>query len=275
MTVGFGFYQQGAFAIGVAGFYDQTTGDYIDLYLNSLAQFTFRRNGTNIGSPSARAIGNAAWNYIEIKVVNDNSAGVTILKVNGEEWLNQTGLDTQTTATTFNHLRLNTTQTAGNTYYDDLYVCDGSGSLNTGFLGDVRVQAIRPTGAGGTTQWTASAGSNYQCVDDSDALADTDYVSETTTGEKDTYAFGNVTPTSGTVKGVQAIFGARKDDAGTRTIATVYGNGTPASDVDGTAVSVGDSYGFYSEIKEQDPVAVADWTISSVNGAEFGVKLTA
>jgi len=153
----------------------------------------------------------------------------------------------------------------------DFYACSDTGSDNKGFLGDIRVQAILPSGAGNSTQMTPSAGSNYQCVDEAAPNDDTDYVSETTAGEKDTYAFGNLTPTSGTVKGTQILISARKDDAGTRTIAPVY---RPVStDYDGTTVSIGNSYDYVRQVKDVSPATSVAWTIAEINGAEFGVKL--
>jgi hypothetical protein len=222
-----------------------------------------------------QSIKHGDWHYIEIKTTIHNSTGSLYLKWDGEAVLSLTGIDTQVsgTAQITNFLLGGTggSYRTPNCAFDDLYVCDTSGSNNNDFLGDVRVQSIFPTGAGNTTQWTPSAGNNYACVDDTTPNADTDYVSETTTGEKDTYAFGNVTPTSGTVKGVQVLIHNRKDDAGSRTIAPVY---RPVStDYDGTAVAVLDGYTYIREITEVSPATSAAWTIAEINGAEFGVKL--
>jgi hypothetical protein len=158
-------------------------------------------------------------------------------------------------------------------YIDDLYLCDGNGSVCNTFQGDIRVQAIFPTADGGTTQWTPSTGTTHYTLVDEATPNTTDYVSETTAGEKDTFAFGNLTPTSGSVKGVQTLIYASSDDAGSPTMCAVYGNGTPASDVDGTTTSpLSTTWAYYIETKDQNPVGSTDWTISSVNGAEFGVK---
>ena len=247
---------------------------HVILYSDSLGHFYFKNgNGTAIGGVGTWVQKANVWSYLEIKLTISDSAGVAALRVNGTLDLNNTSADTQNGATTtVDHFqwRSNGSGEWGMSM-DDLYICDDSGSVNNDFLGDIRVQRLLPSGAGNSTQWTASAGSNYQCVDDATPNADTDYVSETTAGEKDTYAFGNLTPTSGTVKGVQTVIKARKDDAGTRSIAPVY---RPVStDYDGTTVAVSDSYSYLREITEVSPETSAAWTIAEINGAEFGVKL--
>jgi hypothetical protein len=37
---------------------------------------------------------------------------------------------------------------------DDLYVCDSTGSTNNTFLGDVRVDTVRPIGAGNYSEFS-------------------------------------------------------------------------------------------------------------------------
>ena len=219
------------------------------------------------------------WHYIEAKVLIDNTNGGVWVRVNGVDEVrlgayavSPTSLDTQSTANAY----ANCFSVNGYQYeqIDDLYICNDSGSMNNDFLGDVRVQSIFPTADGNSTQWTPSTGtSHYALIDETAPNGDTDYVSETTAGEKDTYAFGNLTSTSGTIKGVQVLINARKDDAGSRSIAPVY---RPVStDYDGTTVSVSDSYAYLREITEVSPETSVAWTIAEINGAEFGVTLKA
>ena len=217
------------------------------------------------------------WNHYEIKAtIGASSSGSVQIWVNGASVLSLASVTTQTSANSYFYcIQFGNDGSGGGPgtlYWDDVVVYSGTGGV-TGPIGDCRVQAIRPSGAGATTQMTPSAGSNYTCVDDTTPNGDTDYVSETTAGEKDTYAFGNLTSTSGTIKGIQILISARKDDAGSRSIAPVY---RPAStDYDGTTVSVGDSYAYRREITEVSPETSVAWTIAEINGAEFGVTLKA
>ena len=251
----------------------------VSVYIDGNGRLCFTRNGTFLGVAST-VFRSYVWHYVEIKVTIDNSNGAIAMRVNGVDDTisfstgTATTQDTQYTANaTANRVYFIGTSVGSAIIIDDLYICDGSGSINNDFLGDVRVQSVFPSGAGATTQMTPSAGSNYACVDETAPNGDTDYVSETTAGEKDTYAFGNLTPTSGTIAGVQVLINARKDDAGSRSIAPVY---RPVStDYDGTTVSVSDSYAYLREITEVSPATSAAWTIAEINGAEFGVTLKA
>jgi hypothetical protein len=126
-----------------------------------------------------------------------------------------------------------------------------------------------PNGAGAHSAWTPNGATpNYACVDETTADGDTTYVSDSTPGDIDTYAFADV-DASATVYGVQTNLYARKDDAGTRQIAPVVRQS--GTDYVGTTVTLGSSYSFYSQIYNQDPTA-ADWTAAHVNADEFGVK---
>lgn len=208
----------------------------------------------------------------EVKVNNQTVAWGT---ANG----GATGRQTATTVATADTITV--TAPAGTVDYDDLWVCDTAGSVNNDYLGDVRIQAISPSAAGAHTDWTANgAASNFQCVDEAAPNSDTDYVSASTAANIDTYAYSDLTPTTGTVLAVQTNLYARKDDAGTRQIAPVIRSGPTPSDSVGATVSVGDTYQYYQEIFPTNPAnSNSAWSISDansgVNGSEFGVKLIA
>ena len=247
---------------------------------SGMVKFHLAGSGENLGSVIATTASgllvSGVWNYLEMKITIHSSAGVIEFRKNGETVYSGTSLNTMSYGSGIINgvapfmTQGNASRGAGSSVMD-FYACSDTGSDNKGFLGDIRVQAILPSGAGNSTQMTPSAGSNYQCVDEAAPNDDTDYVSETTAGEKDTYAFGDLTPTSGTVKGTQILISARKDDAGTRTIAPVY---RPVStDYDGTTVSIGNSYDYVRQVKDVSPATSVAWTIAEINGAEFGVKL--
>jgi hypothetical protein len=81
----------------------------------------------------------------------------------------------------------------------------------------------------------------------------------------------NLSMATGTVFAVQTNLIARKDDAGLRTIAPVIRTG--GTDYAGTTTAaLGASYLDYTQLYDrQDPVA-ADWSVTTVNGMEVGVK---
>ena len=96
--------------------------------------------GTELGRTAAGVFRFSVWNYLEIKVTFDNSTGTVTLKLNGVEVLALTGKDTvQQTEVAWNCMRW-----GGGGYYDDVYICDGNGSQNNDFLGQIRVVALKP-----------------------------------------------------------------------------------------------------------------------------------
>lgn len=232
-------------------------------------------NATVLGTSAAPLAPNI-WHYIEAKFTIHDTAGVAIVRVNGVPVINLTSQDTRNAGNaSANTIRIgsSTTPTPANLDYDDIYVFDTTGSSNNDFVGDCRVERIAPSGAGATTAWTPSAGANYACVDEAPPNADTDYVSSLTAGQTDTYACGNLVTTSGTVYAVQATATARKDDAGSRSLALVARPG--GTDRLGATQGIGDTYGTYTEIWNTNPDTAAAWTIAAVNASEFGQRLIA
>jgi len=130
-----------------------------------------------------------------------------------------------------------------------------------------------PTGAGNHTQFTPSTGSNWQNVDDSAPNGDTDYNSDGTVGDRDSFVITDLPSVANAVKAVQYSLYARKDDAGTRQLAPfVRISGT---NYDGTTVTMASSYGMFTEVKEQSPATSSAWGVSEVNGMEYGYKVVA
>lgn len=234
------------------------------------------RAGTTLGTASA-ALVDGAWHYIEIKVFLHDTTGTFEVRVNGVVALNLTAQDTRNAGTPFCD-RVLLGNAAGSSashdvYFDDWYVLDTSGSLNTDFLGDSRVAALYPTGAGNSTQWTPNAGSNWDRVDDTAADSDTTYNSEATVGEKDTYALADTPTTATTVAGVKEIVFARKDDAGAITLRQVIRAG--GTDYEGGDFALGDTYTYKAELRETNPNTAVAWTDADVDGIEAGYKLQA
>ena len=241
--------------------------------INTLGQiFAYRSTiATVLGTPSAAIIIPLIWYYIEWRVTIGNTGSV-VVRVNEAEVLNLPSVDTMSTTNAYaNVVTLGPPPSGMENHVDDVYVFDTTGSTNNTFAGDVRVERIVPAGAGATTAWTPSTGSNYACVDEAPPNDDTDYVSSLTAGQTDTYAFGNLTTTSGTVFAVQASAQVRKDDAGTRTLALVARPGS--TDRLGATQGATDAYLNIAELWNTNPDTSAAWTIAEVNASEFGVRL--
>jgi hypothetical protein len=223
------------------------------------------RAGTQLGSNGATSFALNTWYYIEVKAIIHDTTGAVEVKVNGVTEFNLTNQDTRNGLTgIIDNIKLEGFQ---GTQIDDLWIDSSQ------FHGDCKVETLRPTGAGNSTQFTPSAGSNWQNVDDTTHDGDTTYNASSTNGHIDLFALGDLVTATGTVEGIKVVQRWRKDDAGSRTARRVIRTG--ATNYEGGDVSMSDSYTTSTEVIEQNPNTTADWTIANVNGLEAGYKLQA
>jgi hypothetical protein len=250
--------------------------------VNSGGTLDFISN-TNQGT-STYAFANNNEYFVEFKIVIHDSTGSMELKVadltaNGEdadpvsEWT-LSGIDsranTNVTETAWDQVAFRHSATSGQSRYDDIYICNGAGSTNNDFLGNIFVETLNPDGAGNSTQLTPSAGSNYQNVDETTKPDDdTTYNTADADGETDLYTVSNPTKTTDPL-GVQVQALVRTTDADRRTIRLPIRNN--AVDSEGSDIGIlADTYQGRSRILETD--ANGDpWTNSLINGLEIGIK---
>lgn len=237
--------------------------------------------GTTLIAADTLALNRNQYYYIEFKVVFHASAGSYELKVAGVSRLSGSGIATITTANAYaNHLRLGctspyTTAGSGATLiysYDDLYVCDGSGSINNDFLGDCRVDLVMPTAEGNHSDFTPSTGTDNSATVDEATASATDYNSSSTPGHIDTYGMADLTSlVDPAVFGVQPLAMFKTDVDGSRGVGILVRSG--GSDTPGASTLVATPTVYISEILETNPNGSVPWSQSSVNAAEFGVKV--
>jgi hypothetical protein len=281
IIVGFAFY----YAIGSCAhqMYQVKLGDgtvdHIYLYLDYTTHYlvVMRAPSTILGTYEV-ALTAGVWYYIELKVTISDTVGVVQLRVNEYLALDLSNQDTRNGGNEYvNTLNIGG-QSNGSAYYqkwtyDDLYICDTSGSNNNDFLGDCRIDTLLPSGAGYSTQWTPSAGSNYQCVDD--ALFDngTDYISENDVNNIDSYALGDLPTGIAGIKGIQTNIFAKRTDSGVVTKFKPILRPV-SSNHEKTEVTTTINYYDYTEVTELNPDDSAAWEKADIDGMEVGVKLT-
>jgi len=190
------------------------------------------RNGTLLGVTSGLGLLANTYYHIGFMTTVHDTAGTYEVRVNGVTKLTGGPADTKFTASAWIDQVQFLGLIAGNTDYDDLVIS------TDGFCGDCRVVALLPDAAGNYSEWTPSAGAGWQCVDEPSMNSDTDYVSSSTAGQRNSYSFGAVP--SGAVKAVQHVTALRKDDAGSRT--TKHFVRIAGTDYDGSAVAVTDTW---------------------------------
>lgn len=224
--------------------------------------------GGTLGETANNVFPNGVWVHVEVKVHIANSPDGTVqVRVNGVEVLSLTGVDTMNGSNAYvASVELIRSQSF---FADDLVVGTGGSS---DYFGDAKVVQVLPSAAGNSTQFTPSAGSNYQNVDDPTNTVDADstYNASSTNGHKDSYNTAALGVT-GSVIAVATLAHMRKDDAGSRSARVYTRSGT--TNYPSTDISLGNSYQTYQQFMATNPDTSAAWSVAEVDAAEPGVEV--
>ncbi len=255
----------------IYSFYDGST-EGVNIRVKSDGTIAVYLGASTLIDTSTDQLTAGNWYFIELKVLCNDSTGTIDLVVNGSSWLALTSKDTQPGSNAYHTaVRLGQNDGAVFTRYDDMYVLDASGSANNALLGNRRVDVILPDGAGGTTEWTPSAGSNYQNTDEGELLdEDTTYNETSTDTHLDLYTYDNLPAEAASVDGVMIVTETRVT-TGSMDLSSVIKTGS--TEYPGTPETiVSTSYVTVTRLEEEDPDTSNPWIVSGVNGAEFGIK---
>ncbi len=232
-----------------------------------------RRGSTTIATAVTTFAG-GSWYYLEFQCTINASTGTAILHVNGvlDSGVNFTGNTANVAGSTTDTATFIASGTGAQ--IDDVYIADGTGSVNDDFIGDVRVYPIVPDGAGISTQFTPSSGSNWSNVNGL-VVQSTNTNSDSTSGHKDDYTMGNLpSPATGSyvVKAVQACVYAQKSDAGAASIKNDLYIGS--THYQGASHALTTSYLTYTDVWDKNPdTGPTAWTVSDVNGIQAGMAV--
>lgn len=211
--------------------------------------------------------------YLEIGSVIANSGGSVQVRVNTEIVLDVVSADTQRTPLAlWNVLRMQVFTTFGNpdgnTFWDDLYVCDNTGSNNNTYLGNVRVQALLPNAPGDRTVWSRlnTGLANWQNAININT-DDTLYVFTPNAGDWDLYNVQSLV-NSPTIFGVQVKGSYRQDDATQRFVQNTLKSGT--TEAKGAVYATDQTYAYFWDIWELDPDTGVGFTGAEVNALQIG-----
>ena len=205
--------------------------------------------------------------YIEWKTFINDTTGTTAIRVDGDEWLNLSGIATDSQGTgRVNRIFWVWGFGNGTAYFDDLYILDGSGTDDNDFWGDTQVDKVMPTDDGSSLQWTPSTGTIHYTLVDETPPDTSDYVDSSGSGNLDTYIF--VSPTSIVVKGIQQNLwsGTTAGTAIIKSEITTSGSQFYSSDL-----SINTTVKDMTVAWGTNPATNADWTESQINASEFGV----
>ena len=267
IIVGYALYMRNINETNIITLYDDTTSG-VSVKLDN-GVYVIYRGATEIGR-GFLTIGLYKWFYVELKVKCNDTTGTFELRVGGKVIASGSGLDTKA-GTDLYYSRVLFGNSSNDSYrIDDIYICDGSGSDNNDFLGDVRVAILQPDGAGNSSDFTPLSGNNYENVDENPSDDDTTYVESSTSTNKDLYTCDNVT--SSDIKGIHICTQCRETDGTPFSLITPIRSNSTDYDDSSQAVG-GTSYTNLSRIAETDPDTGSAWTDTNLNAAEFGIKV--
>lgn len=241
----------------------------ISWVVNTNGNILVLRGSTTLATSTFQAVVNT-WFHIAVKATINNTTGAVEVRFNGSATpdINITNQDTQVSANAYtNQFTLigNNVQFA----FDDIVVADDTGGQ--AFLGDYDIYSIFPDGAGASAQFTPSAGSNWQNVDENPHDGDTTYNESETTGHKDRFTMQNVPTDTDTIYAVQVGAFAKKTDVGSRELNVLAYDGT--TEGAGADNALATSYGWTIGLFEDHPSGAAPWTESEVNSMEAGYEV--
>lgn len=267
----------------IASFFDATANaTQVSLRLNSTGQLQFflgSGTGTPIGSASsAGTMSGSTWAYVECTVTISATVGFVECKVNGTTVITTAATqNTKSTANTF----VNAFQFQGTnpSYFDDLYMLDGTGSspLNT-YLSAVGMPQVREeapnanSAVGGRNAWTPTnpTNVNFSNVANIPAVT-TKFNADATPGDYDMFRFPSLPSNTATVLAINEWALLLLDSAGARTVElNCYSGGTDSA---GTAFTPGATAAYANHISTVDPNTGSAWTVANAGAAELGVKV--
>lgn len=251
-----------------------SAGLQLKLSLRSDGNIEVFRGTTSLGTTSS-GISAASWKYVEAKVYINSTAGTVDIKIENTSVLSLTGQNTR------NDHSLNTVEqvyfrsVVSSTYYDDVYICNTSGTVNNGFLGKVAVITLYPNSDGTYKSAVGSDGdsvNNYQMVDET-PVDTTDYISITTTSDKASFGFTDTDAEVTAVKGVKLNSVAQMNVSGVRAIRPFLR--VSGTDYEGSDAYLDDAIEIIdSHLWETNPNTASLWNIAEVEAAEGGIVVS-
>jgi hypothetical protein len=240
-----------------------------------------KRGSTIVATSSYFGFG--VWHYFEWKLtVRTATAGAYELRHNGVLDISGTSVDLASSGGDgWDVFSWRYSSNVGTTlFYDDVYICDGTGAKNNDFLGPSIVEAVEVSANGVSNQFdqNSSVSAAYTHVDDAGSSAPDDstlggYIGSDTNAHKDLFAMTDLTQISGTIHAVQLGVQMAMGATGTRTVKTKYRD-PDTTQADGTSRVVDSTvYDEFTEVFDNNPASAAAWDVTDIDGGQFGVEV--
>ncbi|MCB1865181.1 MAG: hypothetical protein KDG50_07095 [Chromatiales bacterium] len=216
------------------------------------------------------------WRFVELKVTLADSGSYELKIENAVEFSGSADLNNGGTGVA-TYVAMRNTNGSVFAAWDDLYVLDNTGSdLNDYLTSSFKIESLFVTAAGDLAQWTPSAGSNYQNVDENTASGhdgDTTYNSAGSTGLIDAHNCADLTGSPSTILAVCGGMIARNDDVGSSAVKIgVRSSGVASTETERTLQPAYD--GYHGDYQKLDPNTGSAWALSAVNAAQVQYERT-
>jgi len=254
------------------GFY-LTDGTYVGAIVTFSLSGTYNirltRNGTILAT-GTEVFNWDEWFMIELYVLVDNSSGVGQIRINSVLDIDYSGDTQPNTSTDISYVRITSGSDDWVMYVDDVAINDTTGGADNTWPGDGRVIAILPDGAGDNTDFTPSAGSNYQNVDERPPDGDTTYNESDTDTDYDLFNLAACGLSDVTILGIDVKLTVRKTVAnGDQMRAKIKTGGT---EYNGSDFDPSTTYTRQVATWRTNPNTSSAWTISDVDALQAGYE---
>lgn len=223
--------------------------------------------GTTLINKIPEILSTDRWYFLEFKVYTHPTDGYYELRVDGREVDSASEIDTGTgyhDAVGFRSFNV----TGASWRADDFYICDGTGSHNNDFLGNIRTISRRPTGEHTANFTTVEpVGDHYAAVNEEVCDDDDSYI-EGVDGDKDLYEYEDV-DSNFNIKGVQLITMAQV--TGTDYFDLHFVTRQNGVEYEHEMNLTSPSWFAKSWLSETNPATDAIWQVGEFNSAQFGL----
>lgn len=250
-------------ASGIMGSLEIGTDGLLKLYSGNSA--------TLLGT-SSNSVPIQSWFVIELHLKIHDTTGIATLRLNGAEEITFAGDTKSTDDSEISYFRPNWPGAVfgfGDQFVDDIIFNDLNGSVNNSWPNGLKIALLKPTADGNHKEWTPSTGSdNYALVDELPPVI-ADFLAAGSNGLRDTYVMEDCPEGMGPIAAVIPSYWGQK-------------SGTPAcenlkrlmriggSDYAGANLAVPTSFSLIQEVLETSPATSNPFTVSEMNGMEFG-----
>lgn len=248
-----------------------------------LYRWVLASNGIQlIATTAAKVWHNDEWNYLEVKFKVHNVSGLVEVRINTVVVLSFVGNTACGTAPVLSlpygwdsivwSGSLSNNDDTMQLRWDDRYILDDTGTSNTDYIGNVRVNCQLTVAAGDVTNMSVfGAAANWDAVNDT-ALTEVEYVYDSVMGDYDLYTMDpNVTAQN--ILGVQ-ITGAHRQDDSTQLKSHLMLK-THATEYEGADHYLAQTYHYYRDMWELNPNTGVGWTAAELNALQAGQKVLA